>query len=274
MITKSRFNLSLAPIAVASALALALVAPAAHAGSDPAATGRDLAARYDSSIVTVKTVVQQTMGARKGESRNTTGGVIVDKTGMTMISLSSIDPSALLKQMYAGRIPEGTDLTAEVTDIKIVLGDQTEVDAEVVLRDPDLDIAIIRPSSAFTATVTPIDISGNAKADILDKVIVAKRLDQKADNALGVAVVQIGAVVKKPRLFYLIGDSTPMANLGSPVFTTGGALLGVMVMRTGASDAGGDRGVLGIVIPAANIRDNVDQAREIPPAKKEEKPAE
>jgi hypothetical protein len=270
MITSRKFQIGFVTLCAAMALA----APADLATADTAATGRELATRYDSSIVTVKTVVQQTMGSRKGESRNTTGGLIVDKTGITMISLSAIDPSSLLKQMYAGRLPEGTDLSAEVTDIKIVLGDQTEVDAEVVIRDPDLDIAIIRPKAAFTAAVTPLDISGKVKADLLDQVIVAKRLDQKADNVLGISVAHIGAVVKKPRLFYVIAETTPMANLGSPVFTADGTLLGVIVMRTGASDTGGDRGVMGIVIPTANIRDNVDQAKEVPATKKSDKPAE
>lgn len=258
-------------------LLLALNLANAHATrAEPgiAKVGRDIREKYNSSIVTVKTAMKQTMGGRTGESRSENGGVVVNAEGLTVISLSAIDPSLLLKQMYAGRIPAGTDLSAEVTDIKIVLADQSEVSAEVVIRDPDLDIAVIRPTAKLSTPVTPVDISGNAKPDLLDEVIVAKRLDQKADNALGLSVVHIGAVVKKPRLFYVLGETTPMSGLGSPVFTADGVFLGVIVVRTGVSDDSINRAPLGIVIPAANIRDNVEQAKEAPPTKKTEKPAE
>jgi hypothetical protein len=269
----ARFPYILAVTAIASATLLAATA-ATNADADIGATGKSVTEKVGGSIVAVKTVIKQSVGGRTGETRSTTNGIIVSKDGLTMISLSAIDPSSLLKQMYAGRIPPGTEMSAEVTDIKIVLTDQTELTAEIVLRDPDLDIAVIRPSVPFTATVTPIDIAADAKVDVLDRVIVARRLDQKADNAIGLSVVHIGAVVRKPRLFYVLGENPAMAGLGSPVFTATGQFLGLMVMRTAAADAGADRGVLLVIIPAAYIRDNAEQAKEVPPAKKTDKPAE
>ncbi len=246
-------------------MVVGLAATGMAQGSDISQVGRDVVERHKDSLVTVRTLIRQTVGGRTGESRTETAGTIVDETGLTVISLSAIDPSAIVKQMYAGRLPPGQEVSAEVADIQMVLADQTEVNAEVVIRDSDLDLAVIRPTEKIKGPVRPVDLGGKTKAQLLDEVIVVTRLGQVANRMVGASVVHIGAVVEKPRLFYILGETTQFANLGALVFTATGEFLGMLVVRTGPADVSGGRGsMLGIVIPAASIKENVDQAKEAP----------
>src|SRR5260221_14397596 len=81
-----------AVILLASSLALA---------DDAANAGRKVLSRYQDAVVTVKLVVSLSMslGARdqQSESKTEAVGTVIDPSGLTVISLSTIDPSAMMK---------------------------------------------------------------------------------------------------------------------------------------------------------------------------------
>ena len=75
-------------------------------------------------------------------------------------------------------------MESELSDVKIVLDDGTEVPAEVVLRDKDNDLAFIRPKTKPAAPMAALDLANSGKADILDQVISLTRLGSAAGRAV------------------------------------------------------------------------------------------
>jgi len=149
----------------------------------------------------------------------------------------------------------------ELTDVKILLEDGTEVPAEVVLRDKDLDLAFVRPKTQPAKPMAAIDLSKSASAQVLDHVFTLNRLGQAAGRAYAVSVERITAVVQKPRLFYIPDSGLTSSALGSPAFALDGNILGVFVMRSVNTKSGGGMGMFNfqpegltaIILPAADI---------------------
>jgi len=166
-----------------------------------------------------------------------------------------------------------------LSDVKILFEDGTEVPAEVVLRDKDLDLAFVRPKSKITAELTPLDLSKSGRVDLLDQVIALNRLGNAAGRAYAASFERIAAVVERPRLFYVPETSFTTTALGAPAFTLDGKLVGLFVMRTlrGRSSGGGmgmmgmqPENITGIILPA----DDIQKAAKQVPAAADEKDKE
>ena len=114
--------------------------------------------------------------------------------------------------------------------MKILLTDGTEVPAEIVLRDKDLDLAFIRPKSKATSPMAAVDFSKSAPAQMLDEVITLNRLNSAAGRAYAASVERISAVIQKPRTFYIPDSTMTSTTLGSPAFALDGKIVGLMVM--------------------------------------------
>lgn len=260
---------------------------------DAAKAGREILAKCQSAVVTVKLALKQSvsMGGHdsKSESKAETTGTVIDPSGLTIVSLSVTDPSSALKDTYTRMITaRGGDVSqfkfeSELTDLKIVLADGTEIPAEVVLRDKDLDLAYLRPSDKPAKALPFVDLSRDAKAQLLDEVIVVNRLNQVANRVPAVSVGRIEAVVEKPRTFYVLGQAMWGYALGSPVFALDGKLVGILFLRTAKApveQASGFVfnnlnvfGMMPIILPASDIVDGAKQALEAKSPAAEEKPA-
>jgi S1-C subfamily serine protease len=205
---------------------------------------------------------------------------MIDPTGLTVVSLSSIDPMGAFQGMMGGFGGDGGEdegfklkMESEVTDVKLLSSDGAEFPAEIVLRDKDLDLAFLRPKSKPAQPQPTVDLSASAQVDVLDEVIAINRLGRVAGRTYAVAIERISAVVKRPRLFYVPGGGATSSGLGSPAFTPDGRLVGIFVMRS--SKSGGDPlgmlsaqglGMTIILLPAEDIRKTAAQA----PAAREE----
>lgn len=260
---------------------------------DAAKAGRDVLAKSQGAVVTVKLAIKQSMsmGGRdsKSESKTDTTGTVIDPSGLTVVSLATTDPGSMVKDAYARAIASrGGDMSqfkfeSELSDVKIVLADGTEIPADVVLRDKDLDLAYLRPSDKPAKPLPFIDLKRDAKAQILDEVIVVNRLNQAANRAPAISVGRIEAIVDKPRTFYLLGGSMWGYSLGAPVFSLDGKLVGILFLRSAKSQ--GDQssgfmfsnlnqlGMMPIILPAADIVDGARQALDAKAPAAEEKPA-
>src|SRR5271154_2655169 len=90
-------------LSMAFAAASAMVSLPAHA-DDLAKTGRDILAKSQGAVVTVKLAIKQSvsMGGRenKSESKTETTGTVVDSSGLTVVSLATTDPSSTVKDAY------------------------------------------------------------------------------------------------------------------------------------------------------------------------------
>jgi hypothetical protein len=260
---------------------------------DAAKSGREILAKCQQAVVTVKLAIKQSisMGGRdsKSESKTETTGTVIDPSGLTVVSLATTDPGSAMKDTYARAMAaRGADMSqfkfeSELTDVKIVLTDGTEIPAEVVLRDKDLDLAYLRPSDKPAKPLPFVDLAQDAKAQILDEVIVVNRLSQVANRVPAISIGRIEAIVDKPRTFYVLGQSMWGYALGSPVFSLNGKLVGILFLRSSKTQTDQSSGfmfsnlnvfgMMPIILPASDIVDGAKQALEAKSPTPEEKPA-
>jgi S1-C subfamily serine protease len=233
--------------------------------------GRAVFQQHQHEVVTVQVVQKMTSAAggrtsEPRESRQDLTGTVVDPSGLTVLALSAADPGEMYKRMY----PEssGYKLEVEVSDIKILLDDGTELPAEIVLRDKDLDLAFIRPKTKPAQPLPAVNLSQAAPAQMLDELITINRLGRAAGRVHAASVELVSAVVQKPRTFYIPDSRMTGTALGSPAFALDGRIVGIMVMRT-ISAAGGTSlnnfrpdNATSIILPAADVAKAMKQAPE------------
>ena len=252
------------------------IAVFATQGDELSEKGREVFKKYRHSVVTVQIVVKSKfsmpgMGGQANESRQDVTGTIISPSGLTVLSLAATDPGQMMQSVMSGMSDEDTKfkLETELSDIKLLLEDGTEVPAEVVLRDKDMDLAFVRPKAKLASELTPLDLSKSGKVDILDQVIALNRLGNAAGRAYAASVERIAAIVERPRLFYVPETSFTTTALGAPAFTLDGKLIGLFVMRTLKGRSGSGLGMMGmqpeniagIIIPAEDIQ---KAARQVP----------
>lgn len=238
-----------------------------------AAKGRRIFAEHLDAIVTVQLVIklQYSFGgsaSQNNESKEEITGTVIDATGLTVVSLSETDPSNVIKNMMGGQ-SMNIKMESEVTDVTILLKDGTEVEAEIVLRDNDLDLAFVRPLVKPEEAMAHLDLRNSGEPKILDEVISINRLGKVAGRAHSASVERIQAIITKPRTFYVPGENPTQTGLGSPAFTLDGKVVGVFVMRSIKSTGGGSMfgGIGGardniavVILPSSDILDAAEQA--------------
>jgi len=247
------------------ATALTFLAATCHA-DELADKGRDIFKKNHLAVVTVQVVVKMTAGGGERsstprESKQDLTGTVIDPSGLTVLALSSADPAELYRRMS-----DEYKIETQIDDVKILLDDGTELPAEIVLRDKDLDLAFVRPKTKPAAPMAAVDLSKSAVVEILEPVIALNRLNRAAGRAYSAATERIDAVIQKPRTFYIPESGASSASLGSPAFALNGDIVGIFVMR--AVSAGETTGrnmrenMTVILIPAQDILKGAKQAPE------------
>lgn len=259
----------------------ALVAGITLAGADELARkGREIFQQHQKAVVTVQIVVKSRIsmggaGGQTNETRQNITGTVVDPSGLTVLSLATLDPGQTVQRLMPGdnRIKVESELSA----VKILL-DGEEVPAEVVLRDRELDLGFIRPRKA--AKFEAVDLASSAKAEVLEEVITLNRLGSAAGRAYAASVERISALVEQPRLFYVPDKSMTSTSLGSPCFTLDGKVLGIFVMRAVQGRTAGSslfasqaENVTTIILPAEAVLGAAKQAPLKAPAEEPARPA-
>jgi hypothetical protein len=264
-------------------LLLALFACTLTARADELADkGRAIFKKYQRSVVTVEIVLKNKISVaglpgQSSESRQDVTGTVVDGDGLTVLALSATDPSQLFQGMMMGGGEDETKfkMETELSDIKFLLDDGSEVAGEVVLRDLDLDLAFVRPKSKLTSQVVPLDLTKPGKVEVLEQVVALNRLGKVAGRAYSASIERIAAVVERPRLYYVPDSTATATTLGAPAFTMEGKALGVFVMRA-LKGHGGGSGMFGqqtdvmasIIVPVADI---VKALQQVPAVGEEKK---
>lgn len=258
------------------ALALIVVLGASVARADEAAQkGRTILETHRDAVVTLQVVVNQKvsfpgMASRNNESKVEATGTVISADGLTIMSLSETDPSSIVESMMAASGQgQNLQMETEIKDVKIMLADGGEVEAEIILRDRDLDMAFVRPLKKPEAPFQFVDLSKTGQPDYLDEVITLNRLGQVANRAYAASVERIDAIVERPRRFYVPGNDPTQTGLGSPVFTLNGDFIGVFLMRVisgaqssglGGMFGGGRDNMMSVILPAADIAEAAAQA--------------
>lgn len=219
-------------------------------GDPVGATARALASEWQDAIVGVKIVLE----VFEYESKIEVIGTIVDASGLAVISLSSIDP---------GSLQYGSESETKIKDVKITLADATEIPAEVVLRDRDLDLAFVRSVQPMNDGLKAVDLESSIVPDLAEQICILSRLGSVSGYAPHVSLYRVQAIITKPRLFYVPDFMAVLSGLGTPAFSLDGSILGIMLMRLTTADAqgmgevfGGIRsmGVIPVILPAKDIQ--------------------
>jgi S1-C subfamily serine protease len=256
-------------------------------GDELAEKGREIFKQNQRAIVTVQLVLKSKfsmrgMGGQSNESKKDATGTVVDPSGLTILSLSGIEPGDMMQSFFGdtGDDDPKFKMETELGDVKILLEDGAELPAEVVLRDKDLDLAFIRPKTKPATPMPSLDLANSGQAQVLDQVITLNRLGQAANRTFSASVERISAIVRTPRLFYIPDSTMTTTGLGCPAFTLDGKVLGIFVMRAVKTKGGG--GMFGMfnfqadslttrILPADQILKAARQAPEVKAESKEEK---
>jgi len=238
--------------------ALLFAAPAAWADRT-ADKGRKIAAEFKEAVLTVQVVIKIKFQSSEQEYRMETTGTVINPEGLTVVALSSIDPTSVMRSVGPRR---QTQTESEVTGLTLLLADGAEVPAKIVLRDVDLDLAYLRPIEKPAKPMPYIDLKKDAKVRLLDTVVTITRLGKVANRVYSAAFERIEAVVEKPRRFYIPGDDPTHTAQGAPAFTLDGKIVGVFVLRAIRNTGGGpgQDNVAVILLPAQDILEGAEQA--------------
>jgi S1-C subfamily serine protease len=265
---------------IVSAAVVWMLAGAVNAREqDARAAARDVVKKWQAAIVNVRVVLKtrMSMAGREMQSADDSVdavGTVIDPSGLTVMSLGSLNPGAMMNKIVGASMGSGgsenrVDISSEPTDLKIRLSDGRELPAKIVLRDEDLDLAFIRPTAKPATPLVAIDLAESMKPVLLEQVVVLSRLGRVGGWASSAALADISAVIERPRTFYVLGGAP--ASMGTPAFSAGGKLVGLLTLRQvdpGRSSMfsmiGGAEalGLLPVILPAADVLEIAKQATE------------
>lgn len=250
---------------------LGSAATLAAADTAAEAVARTLHRTLADSVVVVRATVSVTVtpGDQPAQSRDRTFeqvGTVISPDGRVVLAASSVDPAAVMDGRTVNT-PMGEmkiSATSQVKEAFIVLADGTEIPAKVVLKDKDLNLALVAPVAPVAEKLVAVDTAASAMVEPVDEVVVLGRMDKSFNRAAKVEVDSVAAVVTKPRT--LISIHIPVT--GCPVFSDQGKFVGITSGKvdTSADAESGGVSMEPVVVPAETIRKFLAQAKPATPA--------
>src|SRR5262249_10957929 len=181
----------------AAGLLGALAAIATTAAPDLESSARATAEQSGKAVVTIRLVLKLKAGGQEHEQKVEVPGVVIDSAGLTVASASSIDPSGVFRRMVDAQ-RQRMSIESEVKEPVILLEDGTELEAAVVLKDTDLDLAFIRPRDAGLKLPAVSLKPRSGTVPLLTRIYVPGRLSKLANRALAGATGEGRADIRGP----------------------------------------------------------------------------
>jgi hypothetical protein len=180
-------------------------------------------------------------------------GVVVNKDGLVAVANSKTDPTQAIKQQLQRRAgTQPVEVNTTVKEVKIIRNDGSEIEAEVAIKDADIDLTLVRPKKALEEEMTAVTLDPQATPGTLDPVITMTRMGLDAGRAVLVIRDHIRGVIEKPRKYYVLQP----IEVGVPVFDSQGRCFAIYLGRSNASGT-----AIGNIyaLPAADILDVIKQ---------------
>jgi len=231
------------------------------------------------ALVTVKFVLKVKMGGMMGgmgdqESDTEITGIMIDPKGLVLCSNTQLGGfTGMMKRFMGAR---GGEITATPTDLKVLIGDDAEgVDAELIARDSELDLAWVKVKEPAETPYPFVDFADGARAEIGDRVLAIREMDKYFGRSPVVAEGRIGGKTSKPRELYIPTAALATA-MGMPVFSAKGQVIGVMVMQMPMDEESDENpmammGMMsgmqdmmgGFILPASSVTKATSRAMEV-----------
>ncbi|MBI5384498.1 MAG: trypsin-like peptidase domain-containing protein [Verrucomicrobia bacterium] len=262
-------------------LALIVVAAFTAAADDAlTAAAKKIFTEHQDSVIWVSAVAKVTVTAEGAkdlpfappdqENKVEALGTVVDASGLVVAALGQLDPSRNMggREFRYGGSTIKIDATATIKDVKVTMADGTEIPAELVMKDADLDLAFIRVKTASKeakgVAFKALDLKNGGRGGVLDEVITLGRVDEVLNRVATVTRGHITGATKKPREFLRVQGAAQ----GCPTFLPDGKVLGIASVRSVKN-----KGSQVVVIPAADVLEIAEQAKAAKPAAEKESPA-
>jgi hypothetical protein len=251
-----------AGVAATHPLSFPALSGTAAARPDDAADYQKLIDDYAGTIVTVKFVLKIDGGGGEGDHETETVGVMIDAKGIVLCS--SIKTGGFAGMMGGG----GPTVTP--TDVKVLVGDDTEgKKATMLTRDSELDLAWIKIDEPGDKPYKHVDLSGAVVASIGQRVFAVDRMGKFFDRATVISEGRIRGITEKPRRLFVPTDAL-VSDLGLPVFTVDGKIVGVTIVQfpdpesVGTGGGADGQGARAMVLPADEVAKATKRAMENP----------
>lgn len=247
--------------------AVLLAAPLTHAAEGPLKEkALAISSAHKDSVLFLSAVVEIELTAgenpvRKEERKVEILGTVISADGLIVSPLSTLDIASTIDGRTVNGPQGPVKLSAKGTtkEVKILMPDGTEVPAKVAFKDPDLDLAFIRPEKAESVKLTPINTAENAPMAVMDDVIILSRLGKDLNREPVVMTSEVISLVSKPRVF----GKLAAPSLGVPVFNKDGKFVGLGINRFSAKSDSENQGpsASNMVLPAADLLESAAQAK-------------
>ena len=224
-----------------------------------AAQGRLVARRYSDAIIEVKgsvfmsfTIGLQTIPPT--ERKFDIGATVIGASGLTMTSLSSVDPRSIFESMRS-QLKTGADPVelgkTEYKNLRLRMADGTEIPAKILWKDVDHDLVLLAPDGAVASNraFTFVDLSqATESASVLGTYYHLSRTGEEFQRVLLVRASTVIGIVERPRRLLLVSTDMYPDTLGCPVFDADGRVLGISLHIV---EKGLPKGT--VVAPAADL---------------------
>jgi hypothetical protein len=224
-----------------------------------AAQGRLVARRYSDAIIEVKgsvfmsfTIGLQTIPPT--ERKIDIGATVIGASGLTMTSLSSVDPRSIFESMRS-QLKTGADPVelgkTEYKNLRLRMADGTEIPAKILWKDVDHDLVLLAPDGAAASNraFTFVDLShATESASVLGTYYHLSRTGEEFQRVLLVRASTVIGIVERPRRLLLVSTDMYPDTLGCPVFDADGRVLGISLHIV---EKGLPKGT--VVAPAADL---------------------
>jgi S1-C subfamily serine protease len=188
----------------------------------------------EAPLVTVKYVLKVKMGGMMGgmgdqESDSEITGVLISEKGLVLCSNTQLGGFTSLMRRFMGRM--GGEMTATPTDLKVLVGDDTEgKEAELVARDSDLDLAWVKIKDPGDTKYPFVDFSKGRKPEIGERIMLVHKMGKYFARTAVVGEGRIGGETAKPRDLF-VPSGIEAGGLGLPIYAADGQVLGVTVIQ-------------------------------------------